>query len=606
MTFIITLFNKITIFLDFDSMKVLGVIDTDYMLIRYLIKNVLCRYSITVNSSGYLQVENYIERETLLHRIILNYYSQFDQKLSTTLNNKLYEVNHKNKCVWDNRLSNLEIVTSSNNKKHRDNKDYIAYITSNYLLNIQSNLKETRKYNTDIKYLQKINRDLKKELLKENGRKLNSIYHYLRFSNITKHTKQNILNASDINILSILQDTLFSFNKNNIFNIFIKNITLEDIIQYHVYISDSNNSNKYYISLKLFIQNITYLYNKLILHNIILNNIKLLNKYKNKYLDELLKNYKIYNPNPKSSKNKLIHKYNLEFIEQNTLFSLYRMLLHGNIHFSIYKNEILTNLSVRDCFINCNKHKSFIIMYYLNLLTKLTKPKLSNKWFNSLDTESKINYKQKYNNNSIHSPSFLKITEFTKETILDANKKAEKFLMLNIKKVTHFIIQENFNSTIADTIYKNPICIHNSKKSQITKEDIKNILLNFVENEIKTFGYITIDDIFDELEHINIIRRSNGENFNNIYINCKRFIRSTLKNVPEIKALLKQLNLVYKPLNKLTLENIIKYQKNNKLKNTTCNDLNIRKEIIILKKLYKEGTKNGKSIHSKRTCKNTS
>ena len=105
-----------------------------------------------------------------------------------------------------------------------------------------------------------------------------------------------------------------------------------------MYFSTKKNVTKYYICLKLFINKITYLYNKTIIHNIIKNNIKLLDKYKNKYLDQLLKTYNIYNTNPTYSKNKYVHEYNLDFIEQNILLNLYRMLLHGNIHFYVYKN----------------------------------------------------------------------------------------------------------------------------------------------------------------------------------------------------------------------------------------------------------------------------
>lgn len=600
MTLITTFFNKFTVFLDFNSMKALGLIDTDYSLIRYLIKNVLFRYSISTNLSGYLQAENCNNSETLIHRIILRYYSQFDTKLLNALNNKIYEVNHKNKCVWDNRLYNLELVTSENNKKHRDNKNYSTYISSEYLLNIQRKLNENNKYTADKKYLQKISRELKTELAKEHPRKINMYYHYLIFNNITKHIKQNSISVSDINTLSMIQNTFFLFNKYNIFINFINKFDMSNIIQYSMYFSTQNNVTKYDICLKLFINKITYLYNKTILHNIINNNIKLLDKYKNKYLDQLLKTYNIYNTNPTYSKNKYVHEYNLDFIEQNILLNLYRMLLHGNIHFYVYKNCFLTNISIKDCFINYKKHESFRIMYFLNILTKQKIPKKSINWFKSLDSESKLIYVKRSIYHDIHSPSFFKITEFTKETIIEANKKAKSFINSNINKVTHFIIEENFDSSTAESVFRNPICTKHSKKASITKEDIISIINNLAENVIKTSGYITVDDIWDELERINNIRKNDNQNFNIIHKNCTKFIRSSLKNIPEIKNLLNKLNLVYKPLNKLTLNNIIKYQKNDYLSNIICCDLSIRKEIIILKKLYKGGTKNGKAVHNKR------
>lgn len=117
MNIILNIQNKFILIYDIKSLQIVNVIDLDYGLIRYL-TNILSKYVISKNAYGYLQIENISGDNTYLHRINLEYYSKFNVKLYSIRTNPIYEVNHINKNVWDNRLENLEIVTKKGNLLH--------------------------------------------------------------------------------------------------------------------------------------------------------------------------------------------------------------------------------------------------------------------------------------------------------------------------------------------------------------------------------------------------------------------------------------------------------------------------------------------------------
>ena len=93
------------------SRQAIAEIPNDYGLIRYLMK-IFREYELS-DENGYLKFENRSGKEVYLHRVIMEYYAQFDTKLYTVLTNPDYEINHKNKNKWDNRLENLEFVTNT-------------------------------------------------------------------------------------------------------------------------------------------------------------------------------------------------------------------------------------------------------------------------------------------------------------------------------------------------------------------------------------------------------------------------------------------------------------------------------------------------------------
>ena len=134
--------------------SVLGKIDNDSSLIRYLL-NIMELHNVRVNENGYLVLRKLDNVVTTLQRVIIEFYSRYDVKLKELLD-KGYEVNHINKDKLDNRLCNLELVSHLDNIKHRDNKQYTVVYSSNELLKLQHIVKINQQYEKDTIYLQKI------------------------------------------------------------------------------------------------------------------------------------------------------------------------------------------------------------------------------------------------------------------------------------------------------------------------------------------------------------------------------------------------------------------------------------------------------------------
>lgn len=572
MTAVINIANKIVLFLDLQLMKAIGRIDLDYGLIRYLLK-ILSTYIISTDKYNYLHIENRDKGTTLVHRIILEYYAQYDDKLKKSLTNGNLEINHKNKRTWDNRLENLEIVTKSDNLKHKYNQIYDAYISSDYLIEIQARLKNNKKYNTDRRYLNIVSREndnmlynglFSKEKLFKNL--------YFKFNSITKQFNKNTQNSINQYTLEDFNTTFFSYNKSNIFN------------KYLNYSEITYNTYQYKnIINSLLIKPLIYYYHKYIIFNIIKNNINLLFKYKNNNLDLILKKHNIINLNYIPNPNKWTDLY----INHNLLINLYRILLHGNLHFTIYKNKVLISIPVKDCFSTYKVNTSFSTLFYLELLTNI-----------SADNKKYSNY-LKYKS---HDCSHFTLDKFTPDLIKQANKKAKLMLEQELTKSSHYIIQQNFGEEEANRVYTRQVSKNNTKRALKTTQDIHNIIKSKIDY-INKYGYLTVAEIFEELYYLNITRKANCEAYNEIYKNCDKFIRLTLSNIPETKILLKDLNLTYKTLNNKTIESIIKYQEKNN--NIRRKDLDCYKKVIMLKKLYRGGKSNGKSLHHKRSSTKT-
>ena len=166
MNVIVNMNKDVSLITDFKEKKIVGIIDNDYGLIRYLTKifnlyecNMVVEKGQNNNSRNcYIQVPNCdLIQDSYIHRIILRYYSQYDMKLEECLNNKEYEVNHKNKLRFDNRIENLEIVTKLGNRQHEFYKPYVSQviISSEYIKQVQEVLKKEKQYTSDRKYLEK-------------------------------------------------------------------------------------------------------------------------------------------------------------------------------------------------------------------------------------------------------------------------------------------------------------------------------------------------------------------------------------------------------------------------------------------------------------------
>ena len=77
------------------SRQAIAEIPNDYGLIRYLMK-IFREYELS-DENGYLKFENRSGEEVYLHRVIMEYYAQFDTKLYTVLTNPDYDIESSKK-----------------------------------------------------------------------------------------------------------------------------------------------------------------------------------------------------------------------------------------------------------------------------------------------------------------------------------------------------------------------------------------------------------------------------------------------------------------------------------------------------------------------------
>ena len=513
--------NIITTLINIEWKKesVLGILENDYGLIRYILK-IIKEYTFSFNVDGYVQVENRQEGETLLHRIILEYYSQFNIKLFTVLNNGYYEVNHKNKKVWDNRLENLEIVTHKGNMLHKEGKDYSIeiIITTEELLKIRDERQQTEDYKKDKLYIDRVGR-INNQILNEKRSYFKFfIRPYLRFKNIFFNLTKTNLTIIDITNREDLEVALFSFEKSHILYKYIE--------------KELNNKTDIKKELAKFRRRIDKLHKNYLVINIIENNLNLFYKYNYKELLEVYKKYHIYNP--------LYNILDDEYYGRNLLIDLFNYIKREVIKCTIYKNEILVAVPIKYIMCGKNKHNAFRVLDFLELLERKEVPNTSKNWYNGLTNFSKQLFY--YSRSKIHNPYFLKIPRWTKDTFINAREKAIELLKKNLHTLSHFTFEVNFDKQTADNIYKNPTCNSNTYKSHKTNQDINKMFLTF-KDEIEREGFILIDEIQEYLEGLNEQRKIKGQPYNEIYANCTKFIRTSVQDVPDTKQILEELRI---------------------------------------------------------------
>ena len=517
MNFIIDILKEFVILADIEIRKILAIVDRDFGLIRYITK-ITSQYIFDTNKSGYVQVPNRQEGQTLLHRIILEYYSQFDVKLFTVLNNENYEVNHKNKLVWDNRLENLEILTQKGNLLHEHNKDYSTEIvmTTEELVKIREERKTTDEYKLQELHFDKVSR--RNDVILRDNKNYLDLFEclYFKFNSITFYSTKNTHTSTDTIDREYLEHKIFSSSTSNLFYKYIEKdvLTKQNVPNISLYIS------KY---IHIFICNIIDEYRRYYLINIINNNIDLFNKHLNKTNLEIFEKFNVCNFN--------YTKYNCEieeYLKHNILQNFFTVLI-TSLPFTINKNNILVAVSIKDLFSAYGKYNTFRLLYDLGLLEKVKNTSKSNNNF-SFNSFYKI----------IHTPSFICVPRWNEDTFKRVNQRVKEIRRIGIKTYTYYIATANFGEERADNIYKNQVCKSNTAKSTRTNQDINNILLSFQE-ETQQNGFILLEEILEQLEGINERRRLNGEEYNLIHPNCMRFISKVLENIEETKQILKKL-----------------------------------------------------------------
>ena len=508
--------------------KNVGIIDVDFSLIRYLGKQLTFR-DITLNGSGYPIIEREDKTTTTLGRFILEYYSRYDIKLKEILGNKEYEINHKNRNKLDNRIENLEIVTHSDNIKHSYRTSYNVVYSTEKLKQLQEQNKKQHQQLVDENYLKRMS-SLFFEFMKkgqEVKKLLKCCYCYVRFKYIKSNDSNNTQDSININKKIDLYNykLLTNFHTKKLINLVVKK-------------------------------------KKFLYRTIINKNIKLLKRYitRYSYLREVLKKYKLLN---------LDFKEELNFEHSNSRNLLYDLFkdIYNIRHYVIDDGDILITVNLKQFFNVRGKYKAFLVAYLLGLLNRrndISKPNTVTDRF-------------------IHTPSFINIPVYTSDLLKQANELSKDLLQLNFNKITYFLIRQEFGEDLADNIYKNRRSKNNYKNCVRAKEDILHFLKN--DRDLRTNGFITKEEIIEELQGLNTQRAIRGVEHNKINQSFTNFITTLFLYNTDTKQFLNELGLVYIKLNKKIISNIKKYQKKHNLNFNL--DLKSKKKVLVLKELTK-------------------
>lgn len=510
-----------------------GIIDVDYSLIRYLGQATEIK-DIDINNCGYVIIKRKDNTTTTLGRFILEYYSKYDNRLKEILENKEYEINHINRDKLDNRIENLEIVTHQDNIKHSKGLNYDIIYKSEDLKLLQEMNKKEKKQEIDKQYLNRIsglffklyNSYMENKECKLDIKILKCCY--LKFkNNKTKSNikKQNIRESKKLTTLK--QYKLMSYFHTT----FIK-----EILQ----------------------KKKQYIYKKIVCNN----NITLLNRYIERY--PALKNI--------SKKSKIIDKDFKEELKpdksnsRNILLDFYEDIYKFNLYI-IENGSILLTVNIRN-FINVRgKYKAFLTLYLLGLLKR----------------QNDISKPNTISNSLVHTPSFIHIPFYTDELLKQANNIAKDLLSLNLNKFTYFLIRQEFGEEIADSIYKNKKSKSNYKYGLRAKEDIIEFIKT--DKDILNFGFMTVEEIFDYIQGLNVQRQIRGEDYNKICNGFINFIKSLLLYNTDTKKRLDELGFTYISLNSKIIENIKKYQKEQGFDFPIS--LKPKEKVIVMKKLIR-------------------
>ena len=529
MTLIIKLNEERTLVLNIDKDKkqTIGTyITTNYSLIKYLLSFIDIG-SISVNKSGYICLRRLNGKKTSIQRLIMEFYSKYDLNIKNEI--IINEVDHINNLKEDNTTTNYQLLLHSENIKKINNK-YQVSISNEEIIKTDNKIRKLKQHTIDKEYLY---------------RKSN------KFKNIIK--TGNIDNIKDCCYLDLSSSSYNSYytDLNS-----IRDSLYRDICYTISFLTEKNTD---------LIKNMYIVKNRYIVTKILNNNLILLNRFRSryKYLDEVIKKYNILKD--KGKINKDLYLYDMEYQSNlynsnNVLLDLFHSIICDN-KYTIKDDNILKKIDLSFEIVRKGKYCSFRIMYMLGLLKR---------------------------ENSKDKMSFFNIPIYTEDLLKEANIKAKKILELDLKKIRFFIIVEEFGEEIARIIYKERFNRLNNiykKYSLRAKEDIINFIKE--DKDIYTKGYITIDEIFTQIEFLNENRKIKGLEYNPIYKNFIYFIKDMLRYNSDTIKVLKELGFVYTSINKSIINNIENYQKINIIEYRYTDDLKSRNRIIILKKLLK-------------------
>lgn len=543
MTFIVTISEDISILVNIlnknKCIKIDNItyISTNYSLFKYLLE-LLETNSISKNKNGYITLKRKDGTTTSLQRIIMEFYSQYDGDLKILLEEKegdscKYEIDHINNDKLDNRTGNFQILTHQNNILKTYNSRYQVTSSNKHILELDRKIKNLQQYKVDEKYFKYKSSRFKKMIENNEITNINECcYLDLSSTSITKTT------ADFTNI----RESIICVR-----NYFIEKMTSRNDI----------------------IHKIVELKNKQIAKQILDRNIMKLNRYRSRYsyLDEVILKFSILDSNYDEKIE--LELYNINDYEyqmslyksKHILLDLYRLIVNTN-DYTIEDGNIIKSMDISFEFDKKGKYSIFRYMYMLGLLKR---------------------------EKSKSRKSFISIPIYTHELLKEANYRAKKILDLELgKSLTYFLVREEFGKDIATMVYKereNNLSNIYEKYSIRAKQDI----IEFLETDeqIRKIGYVTIEEIFENIKYLNEQRRLNGIEYNPIYKGFKSFITKILNYNTDTKKVLESIGFRYVYINKSIINNIVKYQQKNNLDIVITTGLYSRGKAIVLEKLLK-------------------
>lgn len=140
-------------------------------------------------------------------------------------------------------------------------------------------------------------------------------------------------------------------------------------------------------------------------------------------------------------------------------------------------------------------------------------------------------------------------------------------------------LEKIFGLEVAEKVFRNQRFKARYQYDTRAKNDIINFLKT--DKDIYSQGFITKEEIFEQIQAINTQRMIKDEPHNKIYKSFNSYITSLLLYDPDIKTILEDLGLAYVSLNSKTIQNIKRHQ------GSTLTDLKPKMKVIVLKDLLK-------------------